>query len=182
MPVRYLFFRKDLSELQELDNDISAQVQVNEKYSLIRFKPDWTHITPKGMKNSFGFIMWWLLSLVIWRQQGKNYEHYIVYAGERLIHYCIVLPKYYRYPFMGDNDIQIGPFWTAEEYRGQGICPFVIHEIVKRYKSRKKYAHIITRENNVESQRSIMKAGFDIYGYGVRTKGLFGIFLIKTGV
>jgi len=178
--MRYIYFRKDLAEFKGPDNDTMAKV--NRKYELETFKPDWFHIAPKGMKKSFALIIWWFLYLIVWGQRAKSYEHYLVYDGERLIHYCIVLPKNYRYPFMGNDDVQIGPFRTAEEYRGQGICPIMICKIMNKYKFQKKYAFIITRENNIKSQRSIAKAGLNIYGYGIRTKGFLGKFLIETVV
>jgi len=185
--MRYIFFRKDLAELKQLENGTIANVNGN--YRLETFKPDWLHIMPKGMNimligmhQSLAFIIWWLLNLVIWRRQRRSYEHYLVYDGERLAHYSIVLPRYYRYPFMGDNDIQIGPYWTAEEYRGRGICPFVIRRIVSDYKFHKECAYVLIREDNIKSQRSAIKGGLDFYGYGIRTKGFFGQYLFKTDV
>lgn len=120
--------------------------------------------------------------MAMWKRQGRSYEHYLVYDKEQLIHYSVVLPRYYRYLFMGSNDIQIGPYWTAEEYRGQGICPFVIREIINQYKAHKRYAYVIIMENNMKSQRSALKAGLNFYRYGIRTKGLLGKFLLDPDV
>jgi RimJ/RimL family protein N-acetyltransferase len=174
----YIFFRQDLSRLKDKDSDQPAGL--NRNYELKVFRPDCLHVVPKGMKKEPGFIIWWFLYLTIWRWQGKSYEYYLVYDKEQLIHYCLLSPKYYRYPFMNNDDIQIGPFWTAEGYRGQGICPTVIAKVMEDYKSRNRYAYIITRENNVNSQRSIAKAGLEVYGHGIRTKGFWGKFLIET--
>jgi RimJ/RimL family protein N-acetyltransferase len=176
--MRYVYFRKNLSELKGPGRD--APAELNKNYELKAFKPDCLHITAKGMKKNRSFIAWWFLYLISWRHKAKSYEYYLVYDGEKLIHYCGVLPKYYRYPFMNDDDVQIGPFWTAEDYRGQGICPIVISRVMEDYKSRNKYAYIITRENNVNSQRSITKAGLDVYGHGFRTRWFWGKFLIET--
>lgn len=176
--MRYMVFRKDLDELKESADDVVAKT--DEKYKIETFKPDWFCITPKGMNKNLAFVIYWLLYLIIWRRQGKSYEHYLVYDRERLIHRCTVLPKYYRYPFMGNNDIQIGPYWTADGYRGQGICPIMICKIMNKYKFKKKYAYVVMRENNTRSQRCVIKAGLNFYGYSIRTKGFFGRFLLQT--
>ena len=179
--MRYLFFRKDISKPAMTDNN-NMITSVNERYKFETFKPSLLHITPKDMNIKFVFVVYWILYLIIWKQQGKCYEHYLVYDEERLIHYSVVLPEFYRYPFMENNDIQIGPYWTSEQHRGQGICPFVILKILNRYMFRKKYAYIIIRENNIASQRSVGKCGLDFYGYGVRTKGFWGKFILKPDV
>ena len=185
--MRYMFFRKNLAEVKEPDND--TLTKVNASYKLETFKPDWLHIMPKGMNvtligmyQSLVFIIWWFLYLAMWKRQDKSYEHYLVYDGERLIHYSVVLPRYYRYPFMGSNDIQIGPYWTAEEYRGQGICPFIIRKTLSDYQLRRGYAYVLISEDNLKSQRSAIRGGVDFYGYGIRTRGPLGKFLLDPDV
>jgi len=99
------------------------------------------------------------------------YSIFIVYSGRKMVHYSVVSSRYFRYPFMGENDIQIGPCWTNNEYRGRGIHYFVIQTILGTYQDKGDFNFwYITREDNIASQRSIEKSIFLENGRGVRIK------------
>ena len=175
--MRYLIFRKNLMEIKGSANSEPASIHTS--YEFKTFTPHRLHLIPNGVNKSLTFILWAILYLAIWKRRGKDFEYYLVYDGEKLIHYSIVLPQYYRFPFMGNNDIFVGPCWTAEEYRGKGIFPLVILMITDNYKFRKGYAYGMITEDNIASQRSVIKAGMNIYGYGNRAKGFRGKFLLQ---
>lgn len=87
-----------------------------------------------------------------------------------MIQYSVVLPKYFRYPFMAKNDLQIGPCWTHNEHRRKGIASYAIQEILESYKERDRKFWYIVREKNIASVQFAEKAGFTLYGKGVRKK------------
>lgn len=178
--MRYILFRKHLADIKELDQGTPTLIDAS--YELRTFRPNCLELRPKGVNRGLASLLWGVLYLAIWKWQSKDYEYYLVYDGEHLVHYSIVLPKYYRLPFMENNDIHIGPYWTAEQYRGRGICPFVIRYIMMRYQSSKEYAYIMTEEDNKASQSSIIKAELNACGFVVRSKGFLGKFMIQTDV
>jgi RimJ/RimL family protein N-acetyltransferase len=81
-----------------------------------------------------------------------------------------VIGKGWRFPFMRANDIEIGPCWTAYEYRRQGIYSTVIQRILFDFKNH--HAWMFTQETNIASIRGIEKVGFKFSGKGRRTKPL----------
>jgi len=81
---------------------------------------------------------------------------------------------------MEDTAIQIGPYWTTSQYRGRGLCPYVLSYIMSEYAKIKDYAYVIIRKDNVSSQRAAIKAGLIEWAYGFRTPGLLGKFYKRT--
>lgn len=108
--------------------------------------------------HNVGFIKaiyWNLVSL-------GNCRIYAIYDKERLVHTSYVIGKCYKFPFMSrkNGDIEIGPCQTNEAYRGQGIYPYVLSEIVERELSGNGVAYMIVSTENIPSQKGIMKVGF----------------------
>jgi hypothetical protein len=76
---------------------------------------------------------------------------------------------------MGKQDIQIGPCWTHEQYRGQGLYPYILTKIVNKFtKGGKRNVWIICKKDNIRSIKGILKSKFYIVGSGERTK-YFGL-------
>jgi|LFRM01.2.fsa_nt_gb RimJ/RimL family protein N-acetyltransferase len=71
---------------------------------------------------------------------------------------------------MKNGDIHIGPCWTAEKYRGKGIYPYILGCILNDYL--RKDVYIFCDEKNYSSIKGIQKVGFELCGYGERTKPL----------
>lgn len=170
---QYLIFRKNLSE--SCTDEVSVR-SLPAGFKLEIFIPNRLSITPLGLRLNFAFSIWYTLYLLLWMNQKKDYKFYTVYYGEQLVHYSVVLPKYYRFPFMEDTAIQIGPYWTKSYYRGRGLCPYVLSQIMSEYAKTKVYAYVIIRRDNVTSQRAAVKGGLIEWAYSFRTPGLLGKF------
>ncbi len=171
----YLYFKKSLSNIKQENNII----QFDPSFEYLIFRPTIIRLTPRGLKGK-SFILWGLLSL-IWRLQGKPYEVIVLYKDRQVVHYSVVLPKYYKFPFMGKRDIEIGPCWTHPD-RGRGIYPKMLNAICNRFAKFKDNVWMFCKENNYASQRGILKAGFSLVGKGEETKpfgiGLLGKYII----
>jgi len=71
---------------------------------------------------------------------------------------------------MAECDIEIGPCWTDDEYRGQGIYPSVLTRIIQNeLKNDEAVAYMIIKDTNTSSQRGVAKAGFTRTGEIVET-------------
>lgn len=77
-----------------------------------------------------------------------------------LIHTSYVIPKCCKFPFLGEEDYEIGPCYTYPEYRGKGIYPAVLQEICSHVGSQSTTFYMIVNEDNLSSIKGIEKAGF----------------------
>lgn len=109
------------------------------------------HISPRyfGWKEC---LLWNLQCL------GKV-KAYIVYENEKLIHYSYVTKRCFKFPFLKAEDIEIGPCVTDEAYRGRGIYPEVLRQIVSS-ELRGGTAYMIISDTNTSSIRGVEKCGF----------------------
>lgn len=78
---------------------------------------------------------------------------------------------------MNNDDIQIGPSGTAEEYRNRNIASSVILSIIAYYKRDTSDFYWITREENIASRSLVEKLAFKYCGE-IKRKKRFGIFPI----
>ncbi len=78
-------------------------------------------ITPKILMHN---MYWWLLT------RGK-YRIWCAYDGDNVIHTSYVIPKCKKFPFLNNDSYEIGPCYTESKYRGNGIYPAAIYQIVE---------------------------------------------------
>jgi len=137
-----------------------------EGYHLKIWKPSIFKLPPK-LLSRFRFILWSIMHFLK-LFNGPDYSIFLVYYNEKIIHYSGVLPKYFKYPFMDEKDIQIGPSWTQEEHQRRGIASFVVSKIIEVYKKPGRRFWYITREENIPSVDFIESIGFLKYGVGIK--------------
>jgi RimJ/RimL family protein N-acetyltransferase len=101
---------------------------------------------------------------------NKDYGLYLIFDGGRLIHRSVIMPRYFRFPFMGKEDLQIGDTWTIPEYRGEGLATFAIQNTIESLKKPNRKFWYVVEETNRPSIRAIEKNGFVKFGTGVRKK------------
>jgi hypothetical protein len=123
--------------------------------------------------SSLIFLFWYVFT------RGRYRIFYGMDAGGETVHYSVVLPKFFKFPFMRGDDLEIGPCWTHESYRGRNIYPAVITRILKRFKKEERAFFMLTHRKNVASQKGIEKAGFRSWGRG-RKSGWLGIYNVET--
>ncbi len=68
-------------------------------------------------------IYWWLVT------KGA-YRVWCAYDGDFVVHTSYVIPKCNKFPFLNGDSYEIGPCHTNSDYRGKGIYPAVLTEIV----------------------------------------------------
>lgn len=122
-------------------------------FKIKKFRPSLFRAYP-GQLLSLRIILcnvyWWLIT------SGK-YRLWCVLDDNKVIHVSYVVPKCYKFPFLDSNSVEIGPCVTEKEYRGRGIYPFVLNNIVSTVKGRK---FMIIHDTNKSSIRGVLKAGF----------------------
>ena len=100
---------------------------------------------------------------------------------DQLVHYSGFTARYWRFPFLSDDDVQVGDTWTEPAHRGRGIARFALFEILRtRGKSGRKFWYVVD-ELNRPSIRVAESAGFVLEGEGTWVKP-FGIKLLGSYV
>lgn len=154
------------------DQPILGSVDAARGLRAVLWRPSATEITPPGV-NGAVFKVWWAFhQLRIFA--NRAYALMLIYDGERLVHRSGVYPRYFRFPFMGDRDLQIGDTWTDPEYRGRGLAQAAIVLIVRAVAEPHRTLWYLAEAGNEASVQVIERVGFTFVGSGERTRR-FGI-------
>ncbi len=170
--MRYLFYEHSgfIPEFKvDILRDSSCSIQF--------WKPGFNKILPSGLPEK-RFVIWWLMhQLRVF--PNRDYCLLLIYMGDTLVHRSCAFPRYFRYPFMGSKDLQIGDTFTDPKYRGQGLATLAILKIIDFLKIDDRRFWYVVEETNQSSIRVIEKAGFKKIGLGARTRRL-GIELLGS--
>lgn len=151
---------------------IPEKPELPEGYYLKIWRPSVFELSPKGLPR-LPFIIWSIMHyLKLFR--NSNYRIFLVYYDKKIAHYSVVLPKHFKYPFMDDNDLQIGPVGTDINHRRKGLASYTVGKIIETYKNPECKFWYLTRDNNIPSKAFIESLGFLKYGEGFRGSG-FGV-------
>ncbi len=161
-----MFFRFDNENIIETKNF----KKVLDQYSIEIFSPTLFQLKKHSAKIWI-YIFWFIFT------KGQ-YKIIYVKKDDKLIHYSHTLPKFFKFPFMGSEDLEVGPSWTDEKYRGKGIFPAVIGYTVQLFKKEKCTFYILVHKDNSSSQKAVLKSGFNKWRDGYKTEKL-GIYRIK---
>jgi len=110
--------------------------------------------------------------------KGRYTIAYVI-KDNKIIHYSYYIGKYYRFKYMKDNDISMGPAWTDPKYRGLGIYANVINYMKSKYYNDSLMLTVVNRENE-SGKRGVEKAGFVFKAFGYATKFLHVIYEIAN--
>lgn len=138
---------------KETPFNIDNSIIIDDKLSVRVIKPQ---------LNSLHSLLWTLLSF------GKLKEYQIVNENNEIVSSSQVMPKIFYLSFMDKNSIHIGPCYTIDKYRGKGLYPYLLMEIMKD--NLDKNIYIFTEKDNISSQNGIEKAGFIKFADGYKSK------------
>jgi len=101
---------------------------------------------------------------------GSECGALLIYEGERLAHYSNYTPRYWRFPFLADDDLQIGDTWTDPAYRGRGLALFALQTLEASLERPNRSLWYVVGELNQPSIRVAEKAHFTLAGEGTRVR------------
>lgn len=104
-----------------------------------------------------------------------------MFFEDKLVHYSAFTGRYWRFPCLGDDDIQIGDTWTDPAHRSKGIASFAIDQIVSRKQKPGRQFWYCVEAINRSSIRVADSAGFEVVGEGIWRKP-FGLKLLGSYV
>ena len=102
------------------------------------------------------------------------FEELSIWRGERMLHRLLVTPRWLRFPFMAENDLQIGGLWTDPEVRRIGLASAMIAEAHRRSAAPGRRFWYLADNANAPSIGLAESCGYRLVGTGRRTR-LLGI-------
>jgi RimJ/RimL family protein N-acetyltransferase len=131
------------------------------------WRPTLLNVAPRGLPL-VPFGVWWGMH-VFHVFSNHAYGILLIRKNGEVVHRSVIFPRYFRFPFMADDDLQIGDVWTSENHRGKGLAGFALREALRKEPQQGRAYWYITEDTNVASVRVAEKAGFERVGEGVRT-------------
>jgi len=136
---------------------------------------DWTVSTwrpatdgpPPAALRGWQNRIWWLFDrLGLFANRG--FGVLMIREGDRLIHSSLVTPRYFRFPEMAADDLQIGATWTDPDMRGRGLGKLAVALIHKAWQGEFRRMWYLVGDDNVASVRVIEASGYRLLGTGSR--------------
>jgi len=107
------------------------------------------------------------------------FSRVLAYDGEVVVHRSTVFPRWRRYPFMGDDDLQIGNVWTHPRHRGLGLAKEALGRIITQNARPGRAFWYVVSDDNSASISAATAVGFTRMGTGVRSTR-FGMKLLGS--
>lgn len=108
-----------------------------------------------------------------------------LYSGCRLVHYSCFTPRYWRFPFLPDEDIQIGDTWTDPLHRGSGLAGYALAKVLLLARKPGRHFWYVVEAANRPSIHVAERAGFEMVAVGGWKKPLgiklFGSYVPRIG-
>ncbi len=118
-------------------------------------------------------LAWWgLTQLGLFAD--RRFAELSLCRGNMVVHRLIVTPRWYRFPFMDECDLQLGDLRTHPGARRQGLARHAIAEAHRAFAGPgTRFWYVVAAENRA-SVRLIETCGYQLVGKGRRTAP-FGI-------
>lgn len=98
--------------------------------------------------------------------RNEYYGGTIIKDGDELVHHTLIIPKYFRFPFMDDSDVQIGFIWTSPHYRSKGLAVAGVCTCLDILSDFSGTVWYIVEEGNYPSIALAERIGFRMAGRG----------------
>jgi RimJ/RimL family protein N-acetyltransferase len=147
-------------------------------YDVVLWKPGPLSILPPTL--TIRFVIWWIFHYFGILGSGM-YRVLLIRHKGAVVHRSCMMPKYFRWPFMSEDDLQISSTWTDPAHRGRGLATFALRHLVSSYADGRRRFWYISREDNRASITVCLRCGFQFQCLMRRTHPwgslLFGRFL-----
>lgn len=111
-------------------------------------------------------VYYWIIS------KGKACIFYLEDLEGELVHTAYVIPKCSKFTFMSTYDYEIGPCFTYEKYRGQGIYGKMLKYISGYIGEDCTNFYVLVRPENKSSIKGMEKSGYKLCGQADKSKWL----------
>jgi len=145
-------------------NSRDLRINSKNKIELIFWTPSLFKIKPI-LFPYMPFIIWYMFyyfGIFV----NKKYRIAYIKNKNKILHKTLIFPKFYRFPFMKKNDLQLGDILTEKSFRGKGVASKVISFILDKYKTKSFW--FLCNENNISSIMLAHNNNFKLKGYGYK--------------
>lgn len=138
------------------------------------WKPSIFNLVPTGLPNKYIIYNLFRFFSIF---KNSNYCAVLGYKDDKIVCSLLVVPSYFKWPFMKKNDVQLIYVKTYPEFRGQGYAKKMVLFTLNYLRDNKKIDDVwyVTDTNNVASQALAQNTFFKNDYFGRR----FYIFGIK---
>jgi len=153
----------------------SANIKTNflcKDFEYIILKQNEINILPLGIINKLNFVILWLTITYSEKYSNLPHEMVAIYHNGEIVHHSFLFGPSPKYPFMSNNDYQIGLIYTKREHRNKGLAFYACSEIIKKYSKENTVLWYLTTPNNRPSINLSSKLGFEYYGNADRISKL----------
>jgi RimJ/RimL family protein N-acetyltransferase len=112
----------------------------------------------------------WLVLTVAGAFSPPGLSELSLWRNGRMVHRLIVTPRWYRFPFMAERELQLGNLWTDPSLRGRGLARLAVAEACRRFAAPQTRIWYLADAANAPSWRLAETCGFQPVGIGRRTR------------
>jgi ribosomal protein S18 acetylase RimI-like enzyme len=150
-------------QLKEISNVLPQKNIEMEHYEFVMWRPTLSRFTPPAKGKKY-FLYWLFHFLRIFA--NKDYCCVQVFHDGSLVSSLLVVPRYFKWPFMEKNDLQFTYVMTHRDHRGKGIAEKAIRYAIEKLNSRDRKFWYVTDISNNPSITLCNKVGFNFFSYG----------------
>ena len=132
-------------------NSSDLRINSKNKIELVFWSPSLFEIKPI-LFPFMPFFIWYMFHFLGIFASNKYSIAYIKNKNKnknKILHKTLIFPKFYRFPFMKKQDLQLGDILTEKSFRGKGVASKVINSILIKYKTKNFW--FLCNENNISS-------------------------------
>lgn len=116
-------------------------------------------------------LAWWGLTR-LGLFADERFAELSLRRGDTVVHRLIVTPRWYRFGFMAEGDLQIGDLWTHPDARRQGFARKAIAEAHRVFgRAGTRFWYVVAAENSASAALA-ESCGYRFVGEGRRTAPL----------
>ena len=152
-------------------NDSVKEVLLNKEFEFFYHKPTLFRMKlHKGIykRSNLLYLFWYLFTFGSYR-----ILYVTVKNTSEIAHFSNIIPKFFKYNFMNESDLQIAHCFTYKKYRGKRLYSFALSEISNKFKER--LIWIGSHNSNINSINVIVKSGFKRI-FDVEKRTIFGVY------
>jgi len=143
-----------------------AEPQLPQGYTFRLWRPTLRNVLPPTLGARFRL---WTVAHYFRLFHNRDYAVLLIVNAEgEPVHRSCLVPSYFRWPFMGRNDLQISSTWTTPNERRKGLATAALVKAMAIMDCPDRKFWYITRESNMASIAACGRAGFSFVGLGQR--------------
>jgi RimJ/RimL family protein N-acetyltransferase len=162
-------------------NEIPASTPLPSGYRIELWRPGLGHIVPPSL--GLKFTLWWILHCTR-LFASRHYSVLLIRCDGRVVHRTCLIPRYFRWPFMADRDLQVSSTWTHPEHRCRGLATHALQFAAAQWARDGRKLWYVTHHDNAPSLAVCRRIGFSLLTQANRTERfgmrIFGKLVLVT--